>query len=219
MRTILSTLVFLAAISGAALAADANSPLLRDTPEPTRPVLVADACGPCQPSRITACVVPNSCDPCSPRASRVGIYRLVEKPVKTVVHEERTVTVKKKVWDEEVYVAEERRIEVLNEVRTRTATRSVPVHVEKEVSEVKLVTVGSTYGSAPRLSRTVNKKTVIVPTTVKEEFVETYVTPVRHTVTVPVEKTRKVAREVEEVKTITVPVTVVTMETRLVGGK
>ena len=217
MRTILSTLVILAAISGAALAGDANPTLLRDTPEATKPVVVANACDPCRPA-----VVVNPCDPCNPcnpRASRVETYRLVEKPVKTVVHEERTMTVTKKVWDEEVYVVEQQRTEVFDEVRTRVATRSVPAQIEKTASEARLVTVTSAHASAPRLSRTVNKKTVLIPTTVKEEFVETYVKPVRHTVTVPVEKTRKVAREVEEVKTITVPVTVTTMEERLIRSR
>jgi len=215
MRTILSTLVFLAAISGAALASDAGTTLLRDAPEPARPVVVAGSCDPCRIQ--TTCVVSNPCDPCAPR--RVETYRVVEKPVKTVVHEERTVTVKTKVWDEEVYVVEQQRTQMVDEVRTRTATRSVPIQVEKEVTEAKFATVNNGYGSAPRLVRTVNKKTVIVPATVKEEFVETYVTPVRHTVTVPVEKTRKVAREVEEEKTITVPVTVTTMEQRVVRSR
>ncbi len=222
MQKMLLTLVLAAAVCGAAPAADSNPPLLCDAGAPAP---AGGACPPpppvCPPPPPVCAPPPPVCPPPPPVcAPKPEVCKVIEVPVKTCVNEVRTVTVKKKVWDEECYTAEEKRTEVVNEVRTRTARRQVPVTVAKEVSEAKIVTVKDPgYGSVPRLARGVNRKIVPVTRMQTEEYEETYLQPVRHTVSVPVVKTRKVAREVEEVQTITVPVTVTTMETRVVSSR
>lgn len=192
-RTLIAALL-VAAVCLGAHAGEANPPLLCDAPPA------------CQPAPVCA-PAPQVC----PEPVR---YKTVA--VKDTVYEVRAVPVKRKIYEEENYVVNETRTETLNEVQTRTATRKVPVASTKEVATVRLDVVDTGSGRSPRLARTLTRK--VVPTTVyvTEEFEETVTVPVKRSYTMPVMKTRKVARTVEEVKTVTVPKTVTRMEMRAV---
>lgn len=174
----------------------------------------APACPPAAP--LPACPPVVSVPVCPPAPQ--NICRTVEVPVRRVVNEVRTVPVKKRIYEEECYPTEERRTEIVEEQRTRTAHRRVPVLVAREYSDVKIVKTASAGGGrAPRLSRVVSNHLKPVTVMKTEAYEENYTVKVRNTVMVPVVKTRRVAREVEEMQTITVPTVVTVMETRTVN--
>lgn len=215
----LAVVIALTLLSGAALSGDSmflNDCAVSGAAADNGPVK-SEALDFCEaPPPVPVCApTPPVCAP-TPPACPAPAVKLVQVPVKTVVNECKTVTVKKKVYEEECYVAEEKQTVVVDEVRTRTATRNVEVYVPKTVSEAKIVTVRDPgYGTVPRLARGVSRKVVPVKKYKPEQYEETYVQQVRHTVSVPTVKSRKVAREIEEVQTVNVPRTVTTMETRV----
>ncbi|MCC8189362.1 MAG: hypothetical protein LIP77_01825 [Planctomycetes bacterium] len=197
-------------IGGLAHAASANPPLLIE-----QPAAVA-ACQPvpsdCPPVVIAApCPAPEPvCPPqpvcAAPAATPVRVASGAGRSAAVISHEVRAVPVTRKVQVEEFYVVNEKRTEWVDEERTRTAYRKVPVMVPATKHEVELTLIQPRSGRAPRYVRPVTQKIVPVTTYVKQPYEETYTAKVRHTVEVPVTKTRKVTRNVEEVKMVTVPV-------------
>jgi hypothetical protein len=203
MKKILFAAFALVLLAGVAAAEDCP-PLLCDSAPPP---VVDNTCPPAPPVCAPA--------PVCAEPAKVEVCKVVEVPVRKVVQETRTVPVKKKVWEEECYVDNEIQYETFNEVRTRTAYRKVPMESTKEIYDICLTKVEPCTGRGPRLSRRVNVTTVPTTIQVKEAYEETYTVPVKQSFTVPVTKTRKVARVVEEYKTVTVPTTVTVMETRV----
>lgn len=229
MRRHLLTIALLLLVAGVAAAADANPPLLCDSDTLKAPTVTASAAGVCAPAPVCPTPAP-VCPPAPPvceakpapvcaAPAKTEVCRTVEVPVRRVVNEVKVVPVKKKVYEEECYTVEEKRVQVVDEIRSRVAQRKVKVPTTKVVSDVALEKVQPCEGRSPRLARVVYNKTVPTTVTVTEQYDETYTVPVRTTYSVPVTKTRKVAREVEELKTVNVPVTVTTMETRLLASK
>lgn len=204
MKTILLFSAVLLVSASAAVAADSMPPLLADSDTlkaPTKtavpvceappPVAVCEPAPPvCEaPAPVVACPAPAPVAACpAPRG---------------VVHEVVAVPTKTRVVVEECYVDNVRRTGTANEVRTRTARKTVEVVDTKMVSEAKIVEVASVSGKSIRLARGVTRS--IVPTTRKEvqEYEETYIQPVRFTYTEPVTKTRKVTTYVDDVKLVT----------------
>ncbi|MDR0361421.1 MAG: hypothetical protein LBJ46_01855 [Planctomycetota bacterium] len=178
-------------------------------PPPVASPPPAPDCPPAPPACPPA-PAPAACPPA------LSDFKAVQVPVRTTVTEVVAVPVKKRVTVEECYVAHERRTGAYDEVKTRTARRTIEVPSTKMVSEAKMVEVASVSGKSVRLARGVSRS--VVPTTRKEveEFQETYTQPVRFTYTEAVPRTRKVTRYVEEYKTVARPTTVTTMETRMV---
>lgn len=214
MKRILLSIALLAALSGIAAAADKGNPaLLCDgAPPVAKPAVCepAPVCPPpapiCAPEPVCATPAPQVCD-----------TRTVTVPVKSIVTETKVVPVKRRIVEDEDYTVLEARTGSYLEPRTRMAKRTVDVPTTKVVSEAKYRKVEPCSGYAPRVSRKVQKK--VVPTTVKvtEEFEEEYLHETKYAYNVPVTKTRKVKKTVEEYKTVSVPRTVTTMETRVVG--
>ena len=225
MQKYMLAAVFALFASGLAAAVDKNPPLLLAQP------VVQGSCDPtpaCPPAPPVCKPVEPVCKPVPTPAPVVAVCKpepvcsptkLVQVPVASVYTEVRTVPRKRKHYVEEEYTVQEKHTQTMNELRTRTATRKVPVETTKSVTYVKLTTVEPCSGNAPRLTRKIRTK--IVPTTimVKEEFEETYTVPVRLDYTVPVTKTRKVAKVEEYCDTIVVPRTVTTMETSVVASR
>lgn len=213
MKTILTALAVVTLFGSAVLAADTNPPLLCDASD----FKAAKASSPqiCPPPPPVCPPAPPACPP-APTACAAPETKVIQVPVKTTVCEVKTVPVTRRVVEEECYVENVTRTGTANEVRTRTKERIIEVPASKMVSEAKIIEMKSPYGNSTRLARGVNRK--IVPTTRKEreQYEETYLQPVKYTYTEPVVKTRRVTRKVEEYKTVTVPKTITTMETRVV---
>lgn len=198
---IASAIIVAATIAGAAEAAPA---LLCDQP-PTPVVASQDgpACPP--PPPAASCPPPPPvCEPPPPVCPPPPPV-CATPPAPATVYEVVAVPVKRKVVEEECYVENVRRTQVVNEVRTRTAYKSVPVFVPKEVSAIKIAKVESRSGNAPRLARTTRRMVVPVEVKKKEAYEETYIVPVRESYTEPVVKTRKVTRYVDDVKMVNRP--------------
>lgn len=224
MQKYMLVAAFVLLVSGFAAAVDSNPPLLLSQP------VVQGSCDPapaCPPAPPVCKPVEPVCKPV-PAPAPVAVCKpepvckptkLVQVPVASVFNEVRTVPRKRKTYVNEEYTVQEKHTQTMNELRTRTATRKVPVETTKSVDYVKLTTVEPCSGNAPRLTRKIRTK--IVPTTimVKEEYEETYTVPVKLDYTVPVTKTRKVAKIEEYCDTVLVPRTVTTMETREVATR
>ena len=216
MQKIILTLALLVAVSGAALAADSNPPLLYESVGITNFKNMSSAmAAACEPP-------PPMCPPPPPSCqvpSNIASFRVKQVPVKTVIEEICLVPVKKRIVEEECYIATEKRTEVINEVRTRTAVRTIEVPSTKMVSQARIIRVDDPgYGTAPRLARGVSRQVVPTMKRVPEEYTETYLQPVRNTYEVAVPKTRRVTREVEELKSVTVRRTVTSMENQIVAN-
>ncbi|MDR1535987.1 MAG: hypothetical protein LBU64_12990 [Planctomycetota bacterium] len=143
------------------------------------------------------------CPPPPPVATAEYCPPPAAAPRTVVVEELVAVPERRRVVEEECYVVNEKRVEMIDEVRTRAAVRQVPVVKTKQVSEAKIVKVASPSGRATRLARGVSRSVVPYKTTEPEEYTETYLAKVRNEYTEPVLKTRKVARTVDEVKYVT----------------
>lgn len=196
MKKLLLTALFVAMVCGIAAAADSNPSLLINTPlpapvpcaAPVEPVCAPapPVCPPPAPAPAPACPAPAVANVCAPR------------------EEIKVVPVKRKVYVDEVYTVNEKRTEMVDEIRTRTATRKVPVIVPVTKAEVKLSVVEPCSGNAPRLSRQIKKKVVPVTKMETETYTETYTAKVKQTTEVPVVKTRRVSKTVDEVQLVTV---------------
>ena len=212
-RILLSAAVMLLFMAGIAAAAEGTLALLCDSPLPKGP-----ACEPpppvCAPPPPVCAPTPPVCGP-APVAARGP--RTVTVPVKSIVNETKIVPVTRRVVEEENYVVMEKQTGSYMEPRTRLAKRTVEVPTTKVVAQAKYKTVEPCAGTAPRVTRKVQKK--VVPTTMKvtEEFEEDYMHEVKYDYNVPVTKTRKVKKNVQEFKTVSTPRTVTTMETRVVN--
>lgn len=232
MKNLLFILVLLV-IAGLAVAAD-NPPLLCDTATlkaPTQPAK-ADTAAVCEPAPpVCPAPPPVATCPTPPAAgggtllidatgSRGASYcdRVVTRPVTSVVHEVRTVPVKKRIWVDEVYMVNERQTQVINELRRRKAYRVEKYVAAKEVQEAIYKPVNH-QGRAPRLSRRVTDKMTTYEARQKVEYEELVAVPVRQTIMVPTTRTRKVSTQIEELQTVTVPVRVTTMETKTVRSR
>lgn len=213
MKKLLMTLAVVSLFGSAALAAEVNPPLLCDAADLKAAKTVAGVCPP--PPPVACPPAPPACPP-APPACPEPTTKLVQVPVKTTVCEVKTVPVTRRVVEEECYVENEARTATYYEVRTRTKERTIEVPTAKMVSEAKIIEMQSPYGCSTRLARGVSRQ--IVPSTrkEKEQYEETYQHPVKYNYTEPVVKTRRVTKKVQEYKTVTVPKTVTTMETRLV---
>lgn len=170
----------------------------------------------CPPAPVLSCghAAPSACS--ATTACGTASYVVKEVPVRKVVEETKLVPVKRRVVEEEVYLAHEKRTGTYSEPRTRTARRTVEVPATKMVSEAKILAVKPDYGTATRLARGVNRKVVVTTRKEVQEYEESYTAQVKYDYTVPVTKTRKVAKTVEEYKAVPVRKTVTTTETRLV---
>ena len=150
---------------------------------------------------------------------QVKVMRPVEKeievPVKTCVTEVKNVVTKKPVCEEEQYTVTETRKEYVDEVKSRQVTKTRRIPAEKTVGKVVYKRVCDAKGIMRTVRMIVPE---VVPTTVKETYVEdeTYLVKVPMTVNQPVTKTRKVTKWVEEVKSVQVPTTVTNMEKKTV---
>lgn len=196
--------------AGYAMSGESLPPLLCDASVKAAPVNT----GACPPPPPACAPAPVACAPapaCPTPAAGVCQYKEVK--VKQVVNEVRTVPVQRRVYVDEVYTATEKRTETHYQVEQRTAVRKVPREEFREKREAVYARVQGS-GNAPRLARGVKARMVPVTVYDREEYQETYTRPVKTTVEVPVVKTRRVATTVEDVKTVTVPVTVVTTEMR-----
>ena len=215
MRKMILVLALLVTVSGAALAADSNPPLLYEKIGAAKFGDMTSAIAACEPPP-PMCPPPPSCEVAS--FSNIATMKVKQVPVRTVIEEVKLVTVKKRIVEEECYIATEKRTEIINEVRTRTAQRTIQVPSTKMVSTAPIIKVADPgYGTAPRLARGVSRQVVPTMERVKEEYTETYLQPVRNTYEVAVPKTRRVTRHVEELQPVTVRKTVTTMETQLVS--
>ena len=207
-------IAMLLAVSGLAAAADKGNPaLLCDgAPPVAKPAAVCEPAPVCPPP-APVCAPEPVCAP----APQVCDTRTVTVPVKSIVTESKVVPVKRRIVEDEDYTVLEERTGTYLEPRTRMAKRTVEVPTTKEVAEAKYRKIEPCSGYAPRVSRKVQRK--VVPTTVKvtEEFEEEYLHETKYAFNVPVTKTRKVKKTVEEYKVVSVPRTVTTMETRVVG--
>jgi hypothetical protein len=110
------------------------------------------------------------------------------------------VPIKKRVVEEECYVVNETRREMLDELRTRTLVRQVPALKTRMVSEARIVKLASASGRATRLARGVERGVKVYKSHEPEEYTETYSVKVPNVYSVPVTKTRKVTRLVDDVK-------------------
>jgi hypothetical protein len=140
---------------------------------------------------------PPPCPPASAAAVPAGRARTA------TVTETVAVPIKRRVVEEECYLVEEKRIEMIDEVRTRQAERRVPALRTRQVSEAKIVKVASNAGGATRLARGVSRKVETYKTTEVEKYAETYIAKVPNAYTVPVIKSRKVSKMVDDVKYVT----------------
>lgn len=204
MKTILLLCAVLLASLSAAVAADSMPPLLADSDMLKSPTKVGVGACEAPPSVAVREPAPPVCAAPPPVAACPAPPPVAACPApRDVVHEVVAVPTKKRVVVEECYVDNVRRTGTANEVRTRTARKTVEVVDTKMVSEAKIVEVASVSGKSVRLARGVTRS--IVPTTRKEvqEYQETYIQPVRFTYTEPVTKTRKVTAYVDDVKLVT----------------
>jgi hypothetical protein len=164
-------------------------------PEPPAAPAPAIAAVPAAGEEI--CPPPPPCPPAIAAPAVTGRARTV------TVTETVAVPARRRVVEEECYVVEEKRTELIDEVRTREAERRVPALRTRQVSEAKIVKVASGAGRATRLARGVSRKVEVYKTTEVEKFTETYIAKVPNTYTVPVIKSRKVPKMVDDVKYVT----------------
>lgn len=213
MKKILFTICVVALLAQAAIAS--NIPAhLRDISLPAPAVANCPPPPPaCEPPPPVCPPPPPVCKPtpvCEPVAVKEPV--VVKEPevceVKKVVYEDREVPCKRVVWEEETYTEEETRYETVDETRTRTAYRKVPVDIVKVKTSAKYRVTEPCQGNAPRLQRAIVKKEVPAVKYVQEAYEECYTVQVKKPYTVPVTKTRKVKREIDDVKIVKVAVTV-----------
>lgn len=182
MKTLLLSISLLLVCAMAAWAGDANPTLLCDrpasapTPEavcPPPPPMVAATAPACPPP--PACPTPPApvCPPPPPMCDSGAPVKKAAEPTYKVV------TVKKTVYEDEVYTTTETRTQITHEVRTR---------------EIK--------PKAPRLVRPGRSGEKAIAVNYDKLRVETYTHPVKTTYEEPVVKTRRVAKEVAEVKVV-----------------
>lgn len=169
----------------------ASSPVA-DCPAPA-PV---DACNVCStPAPVPSCTL-------TPTCSGSVSYKVKEVPVRMVVEEMKVVPVKRRVVEEETYVVQEKRSASYPEARTRTKKRTIEVPDTKMVTEVMITEVKPDYGKSIRLARTVDRNVKVYNRKEVEQYEESYITNVKYNYTVPVAKTRKVTKSVEELKLV-----------------
>lgn len=196
MKTILKAALLLALLTGVAMSADTNPPLLSSLPCPTPAPAPeeAPACPPAPPMcaapapapvAVSACAAPA---PAPVPACAAPAPMLCETPGMMsaqggpAVAEYKLVTQKKKVWHDEAYLVNEKRVQLDKETRHKIketkGVRLARVPVKESDNDVKLVTY-----KAPL-------RAVSYDVTIRTEY------------EVSVLKNRKVATEVEEFKLV-----------------
>ncbi len=224
IRLALLSLFFTASLSYSAdtmpLLCDTNAVLV--TPAVSSPAFAPAAPADCPAPAEEVCLSPADnvlrIDATGTKASTSRSATSVNVPVTTVVNETRTVPVKRKIYVDETYVVDEKTTITLNEMQTRKAYRTEK-HVEaREVKDAYIRPISVIEGKAPRLTRRVTKRMETYEAKTKVPYDETVVVPVKRTLVIPVVKTRRVAREVEEYKTVTVPVKTTTYQSRIIRG-
>lgn len=180
MRSILLlSLLAAATLVSAARAAEAMPSLLCDAATLKAPTQTAAAdcppapCppAPCPPEPVCAPAPAPACPP-PPAPTCAAAPAAQTREAQTTYH---IVPVKRKVYEEETYTVNETRTQTIDEVRTKVIK-----------------------AKAPRLAR-VNRGGEITLAKVKDsDRVEPYVKRVKQQYTVPVTRTRKVAKEIEE---------------------
>ena len=209
MHKFMIAATFALLVTGLAAAVDSNPPMLISQPiiggcgpvetGKAKPARVADpvckpepVCAPTPPPPVAACKPEPICGP-APAPAPVAACRpepvCAPKPAvcstttalrdRPPAEEFRLVPVKKKVYEEELYMSEETHTQIIDEVRTRPAKIN-----------------------SPRLARVVDQDGARFAVHKKEPYDVTYVKKVKQTYTVPVTKSRKVAKEVEEIKIV-----------------
>ena len=179
MKKTMMTMALFAVFAGCVFAADKSAPLLCDLPCPT-PVPAAV----CEPPPPPVAVAPQACEPAPPApcpapapaavctTPAVAVAPMAPEPTVT---EFKVVTKKRRVYEEEEYVVNEKQTVVMNEMRTRPG---------------KL--------KSPRLYRPVTANGAEIHVYKQKPYTESYLHPVKTTYSVPVTKTRKVAKTVED---------------------
>lgn len=154
-------------------------PMVAQAPEPAcPPPPPAPACPPPPPVCPTpppVCAAPPPPAPACPAPAPKGMLTQA-----SAAPQYKLVSVKKKVWEDEVYTVEETRTQVHDEIRVRPA----------KINSPRLARVVRDEGDAAFL---VHKK---------EPYNVTYSVPVKTTYQVPVTKTRKVSKTVDEIKVV-----------------
>lgn len=199
MKKMLLAVALLAVLSGSVLAVDCAPPLLCDADTlkaPTKPAVAAceppppvcapppPACPPPPPAPVV-CEAPAApvCAPapqaCPPAAPRSAVAAAAPAPREERIPSYRVVPVKRKVYEEESYTVQEKRTQEHEEIRTKTIKPK-----------------------APRLARVMRPEGVELAVIRDKPKVVPYKATVRTEYTVPVTKTRTVAREVEEYKVV-----------------
>lgn len=209
MKTILKTAIVLALLTGAVMSADTNPPLLSSIscPPPTQAPDPAPACPPappvCEPAPtvcaapapapVSACDTPTPVSPCAATPAPVSACAapapmlcetsgMTSAQGRAPVAEYKVVTQKKKVWHDEMYLVNEKRVQVDKETRQKLketkGVRLARVVMKDNDNEVKLIT----HREPIRI--------VDYDVTIRTEY------------EVSVVKNRKVATEVEEFKLV-----------------
>lgn len=225
MKNTMTVAVLIIMLSSAAMAGDNPPPLLFEQsvvcPAPKPVCEPAPACAPppvltnnqfidCNKTSvmtINASAVPASCGypdrlapavhdtakPCQPSVSKAC----------STVTEIEIIPFRRKIMMDEVYTVNEKHTMTIDEVKTRTATRKVPVPSAKIVDDITLRPTQPSCGSAPRLARAIETKAMPITVYVKEEFEETYTVPIKIDYYTPINKTRKVAQYIDDYKIAT----------------
>lgn len=185
MRCALSMLIVTIMAAGCSFAVEYCPP--QGCPPPAQPI--ANACAPapqvCQRTRM----VPVECEVDVPRGRWVNVRR--------------TVPCTRTVYVNEPYTTTEVRYERRPERRTRRVSRTVTEYETRTVNETVYESVRDpATGRTCRVPRTVCR-TERVPVKRRICVEEPYMVNVRHRVTVPVTKTRRVARTVPSTREVT----------------
>ncbi len=200
--------------------ASASTPAPAPAPAPvlTASAPVADCPAPAAVDACNVCAAPAPVAACTltPACSGTASYKVKEVPVRMVVEEMKLVPVKRRIVEEETYIVQEKRSATYPETRTRTAKRTIEVPDTKMVTEAMIAEVKPEYGKSIRLARGVERNVKVYNRKEVEQYEESYITQVKYNYTVPVAKTRKVTKSVDELKVVPVRRVVKGTEMRLV---